>query len=291
MPSNYAHYVFGKEVFKMQSSKVKQIIKHHKELYLIGLHGPDIFFYYEPFSKNTVNQMGNDLHDRSGFSFFAPAADIIRKQKHAPDTGISAEALTAYILGFLCHFSLDTCCHGYIEKKMAVSHLSHIAIETEFDRRLLVKDGFSPYKHRLTSHIRPSGKVSAHIACFFPEVSKKQVSISLKTMIFCDKLLLTPNRLKRSLISNGMRLFGCYENFHDLVMKEKPDPRCIDSNMRLEKLMQKAIPLCLSLTESFLSYLEESNTLDVAFTRTFGPDNDWKSIPVYEPSEEQHYEI
>ena len=46
MPSTYAHYLFGQEVYRELPAQLQTIIDHHRSLYHIGLHGPDIFFYY-----------------------------------------------------------------------------------------------------------------------------------------------------------------------------------------------------------------------------------------------------
>ena len=51
MPSNYAHYSFGKQVYQKQPAFIKKIIHDHLDLYLIGLHGPDILFYFAIFSS------------------------------------------------------------------------------------------------------------------------------------------------------------------------------------------------------------------------------------------------
>ena len=53
------------------------IIMKHKQLYDIGLHGPDILFYYHPLVTNPVNAIGYGLHERSGKYFFGKAAEII----------------------------------------------------------------------------------------------------------------------------------------------------------------------------------------------------------------------
>ena len=50
MPTTYAHDRFGREVYEQLPVNLKKIIRENKKLYLIGLHGPDIFFYYHPFS-------------------------------------------------------------------------------------------------------------------------------------------------------------------------------------------------------------------------------------------------
>ena len=54
MPSTYAHYLFGKEVYKNLGDNIKNMINQNKELYLIGLHGPDILFYYKPLQNNSI---------------------------------------------------------------------------------------------------------------------------------------------------------------------------------------------------------------------------------------------
>lgn len=96
MPSTYAHYRMGQEVIKQVSSPARDIIMKHKQLYDIGLHGPDILFYYHPLVTNPVNAIGYGLHERSGKYFFGKAAEII-------ETASDKEAALAYIYGFICH--------------------------------------------------------------------------------------------------------------------------------------------------------------------------------------------
>lgn len=40
---------------------MKALIRRHGDLYRIGLHGPDILFYYMV-SKNPVTQFGIEMH-------------------------------------------------------------------------------------------------------------------------------------------------------------------------------------------------------------------------------------
>ena len=79
MPSTYAHHRMGQEVIKQVSAPARDIIMKHKQLYDIGLHGPDILFYYHPLVTNPVNAIGYGLHERSGKYFFGKAAEIIEK--------------------------------------------------------------------------------------------------------------------------------------------------------------------------------------------------------------------
>ena len=105
MPSTYAHYRLGQQVRRELEGNERKIIEKYPQLYLIGLHGPDILFYYKPLRPNPVNQIGYDLHGHSGKEFFERAKNIINSQKEK-------EPFLAYTYGVLNHFALDVSCHG-----------------------------------------------------------------------------------------------------------------------------------------------------------------------------------
>ena len=58
MPSTYAHYRMGQQVRTMLDGNEKKIVEKYPQLYLIGLHGPDILFYYKPLKSNAINSIG-----------------------------------------------------------------------------------------------------------------------------------------------------------------------------------------------------------------------------------------
>ena len=70
MPSTYAHYRMGQQVRTMLDGNEKKIVEKYPQLYLIGLHGPDILFYYKPLKSNAINSIGYELHRHSGKEFF-----------------------------------------------------------------------------------------------------------------------------------------------------------------------------------------------------------------------------
>ena len=51
MPSTYAHYRFGQDVLKALPAKYRDTLLQEEDLFNIGLHGPDLLFYYKPFSQ------------------------------------------------------------------------------------------------------------------------------------------------------------------------------------------------------------------------------------------------
>ncbi len=71
MPSTYAHYCFGKAVLSKLSENLQRIVFSSRALYDIGLHGPDLLFYYHPLTANRINAIGYGMHERPAGEFFA----------------------------------------------------------------------------------------------------------------------------------------------------------------------------------------------------------------------------
>ena len=151
------------------------------------------------------------------------------------NTNDKEEAL-AYIYGFICHFALDSTCHGYIDEKIAQSGVSHTEIEVEFDRSLMIEDGKDPVRQDLTKHIVPSMENAEVIAHFFPGTEPKQVKKALKGMIRNNQLLLAPSGLKRKMIYAILRLSGNYKEMHGLLVNFKANPACKDSTEKLHQM-------------------------------------------------------
>lgn len=61
--------------FKRTTKRYQKIIIENKELYDIGLHGPDLLFYYLPLKTNEINSIGYNMHEKTGKEIF----DTFRK--------------------------------------------------------------------------------------------------------------------------------------------------------------------------------------------------------------------
>ena len=53
MPTTYAHDLFGQKAYAFLNPEIKQVIRKNKNLFRIGLHGPDILFYDIPNTRVT----------------------------------------------------------------------------------------------------------------------------------------------------------------------------------------------------------------------------------------------
>lgn len=79
MPGTYAHYAFGKKVLAQVDDEIKNIILKNMDLFFIGLHGPDILFYYKPLIyNNPTSKLGHNIHNENSNIFFEKARSIIK---------------------------------------------------------------------------------------------------------------------------------------------------------------------------------------------------------------------
>lgn len=155
MPAGYTHYCFGKDVYKhLDDQNIKDLLLRNENCFLIGLHGPDIFFY------ERWNKIARKMHQEKANTFFEKAQDIIQ-----------SEAQLAYILGFICHYLLDSQMHPYIKRMIKNTNMDHFEIESDYDRLLLKRNHQDPLHKEIYEHIRFKEKEICTIQSFFPELS------------------------------------------------------------------------------------------------------------------------
>lgn len=247
MPSTYAHYRMGQEVRQRLSASPKKIIEQYPDLYNIGLHGPDLLFYYKALSKNHVNSMGFGLHRYPGSYFFGRAARILKeKQQEA--------AHLSYVYGYLCHFALDFTCHGFVNGQIKGTGVGHLALETDLDRRLLLMDGKEPMSTLVTGHLIPSSHSADVIKDFHPGITKEEAYKSIKDMVFYLNFLVSPGKLKRALLVNGLKLAGQYDNVGGLLMNPQENPKATEGVNHLLELYQQGRDLAVRLIEEYSLY-------------------------------------
>ena len=263
MPSTYAHRRFGANVLDHLPTELREKLEARRELYDIGLHGPDLLFYYHAIKSTPISALGNAMHEQPGRIFFDRARNVVRA---APDR----EAAMAYALGFVCHFALDSTCHPYVERYTRESGVTHCEIETEFDNMLLRRDGYDPMKFFTASHIHPSAENARVIAPFYEEISEQDALESMKGMRSVHKLLQASNPAKRWVVLTGMKVVGKYDSLHGLVANPQPNPKCTESDRQLDALYAKALPLAEKLILEYVAKVDTDVPLDAAYDHTFG---------------------
>ena len=283
MPTTYAHWRFGDKCIKTLPTNLQEIINNNRPIFDFGVHGPDIFFYYNCLKHNKINDFGTRLHE-------TPYKTILEEFKKNYFSVTDKYEALSYILGFTCHFTLDSYCHGYIERKEELSNATHGKIESQFDRYLLKKDGYDPIKKSVTFSLIPSKQIALTISQLFDEISYKEAYKSIKDQKFYLDLLKDNSDIKRFILTSAMDL-AKVSKFKDLLITKEDDKECLDASIRLDKYFEVAVKHYPYLVNDVLNYLNDKNELSDYFKHDFCPKEDYKEIPVLSLEEEKKYEI
>lgn len=262
MPSVYAHYRFGRDIIEQLPEATKKQVIRYRELFDIGLQGPDILFFYHPFYRNYVNQLGSQIHRWQGRRFFESAARIIRNRRNKA-------AFIAYICGMVCHYALDLTCHSYICRLVTENHLNHSAIEGAFERSLIVEDHLR-LNTLVTGSLKVSRRNAAVIHQFYGRTTGKQILSALRMMILCnDGLRMKESNIIKRILFFILRLVGKYESIAGMVITPQPKPEFSESDRELRRRYELAKPLALRLISELLNSIETGARLGTGFLPTF----------------------
>lgn len=257
MPSTYAHRYFGERVRAQLTGRAAEIIDQKRELFDIGLHGPDILFYHKPLSYNRVNQIGHDMHREKGSRFFTDVKPQIKKSA-------DPEGALSYILGFVCHFALDSQSHPYVEHAIGKTGATHVEIEAEFDKMLMRRDGFDPWKFDSASHLKNSSQWAEVIAPLFG-ITEKDAYTAVKDMKRYAIFFTTTNPVIRGSVFFLLKASGLSKNIRGMFLNKKDHPKCRESSAVLAEKLEEAVPIGAALIENYLDFYEKGTELASRF--------------------------
>ena len=265
MPAYYAHHRFGAAVAELLDGELKKTVVAHRPQFDIGLQGPDIFFFYRPYTKNKVVKYGNGLHHVSAITFFRRAVRIVRK------SGRNSREY-AYLLGFLCHFILDSECHPYVNEMVEVTGVKHLEIEEEFEKLLLRMDGEDPFSYPLGDLVPLDDGTVQAICPFYPrQINERIVRKSLRDLRMVKRLFTTPHRWKYDVINGVMRLSGKNYPYAKGLMNQRADnPACRQTNEELLRRFEAAVPLAVRMAAGLDECVRTGKEPDVRLDRSFG---------------------
>lgn len=243
MPAFYAHQRFGNDVFRQLPEAYQTLINKEKDLFNIGLQGPDPFFYFRPLTKNPVTRLGSKLHHLSGRQFFGKLIPYNEPEK-------------VYLTGVLCHFMLDSTCHGYVWAKTKEGPASHEEIESDFERFLLERDGKEPASTKVTGDFHPSVRSAKAMAAVYseaiPAISWPLVEDDLGDVVLFQNFLLCPGEAKRKSLMALFRLMKIDRSVGGHIVKNEPDPACGESSEELMKRYETALEKAVPFVEAYL---------------------------------------
>lgn len=251
MPTSYTHYRFGQQVKEQLPVNIQKIIEDHADLFYVGLHGPDIFFYALPFFR--VIEVGSKTHRDSGKEWFTHCGNVLKRDHFD-------EAELAYMYGFMCHYALDRLCHAYINEVDAEGKVLHMEIEAELDAYYMKKDGLDPYKYQPVHHLHPSWKSADTIQKFFPTLGRLDTYISLRGQVLTCKSLVMPDNwfggFTRAAFKTILQALSKFSpsimTYYGLVINRIPNPLCVETNEKLDRLYHECIPQAVQFITDFV---------------------------------------
>lgn len=255
MPAAYAHYRFGKKLLPSLPGDVRQCIQRFRRMYDAGLQGPDLFFYYNPFLKTAIGDLGHSFHMQSGQEFFTAAC-----------AAANSEAARAYLYGLLGHYCLDSVCHPLIRRLADIGEAGHVALESEFDRFLMERDKIpSPHTHDLKKHLHLTRGECMTVSGFYPPANGAHVSRSIKTMAFFNKFFASPNR---ALVE---KLVGRFSPQHlDYLIPESEAEALAPYIQELSTLLEEALARYPQLLQQLTAHMQTGEALGDDFAAHFG---------------------
>lgn len=280
MPTTYAHWRFGQDCIDLMSEDLKKIVNNNREIYDIGVHGPDIFFY--DLKHHDVSSYGDLLHTKPVREFFTESRKVYLSHEEK-------EMMLSYLLGFLSHFTLDSQCHSYVERKKEVSNVSHNKIEAEWDVHVMKLDNKKVNKVDRSASLKPNKKIAEVLANFFPFDEKTMLGTT-KGQNFLIGVLNYRTQLRYKTLFWLCKKLNL-NDYADLLLYPEELETCADSNLRLDKLRENARSIYPELLKSFMEFMNEDKPLPEYFNHHFERWEDYKDIPVLSKEEELNYSV
>lgn len=283
MPTTYAHWRFGDKCIRMLPDDLQNIILNNRAIFDYGVHGPDIFFYYNCLKHNEVNRYGSAMHD-------IPYKDTLAQIKENFKKTENKDMALSYLLGFTCHFTLDSYCHGFIEKVDETTPYSHGKIESQFDRYLLIKDGFNPVTKSVTDMFHPDKKMAKVISGLFNKFDEDIIYKTLKDQKLYLNLLKDNSDIKRFFLTTAMDI-AKVPSFKDLLITKENVEELKPINIRLNKYFDMALKHYPVLADSLIGYLSDKNELNTYFKHNFSFKKDYRNLEILPLDEELKYKV
>lgn len=262
MPAIYAHDKFGKLVSEQLQGELKNVIETYYPQFRIGLQGPDPLFYHRPYLPDEATKEGSFIHRQPCSDFLKNAIHVIRRE------GIDSGEY-AYLLGFICHFTLDSECHPYIDSYIQQRKVGHIELESEFEKFMMRKDHLDPIHTDISNYIPTDVYTAQCMAPFYKHLDEKKAHTTLKEMHFEKHFLYAPKPVKQKIMNTIFHLTGHYDDIGGLMLQPVDNPECSESNTYLYKRFFDSIPLAIKLLHDLNDTIQNGVVLNNRFRRNF----------------------
>ena len=260
MPSIYAHYLFGDRCISKFPKQLQDIVNQNRKFFDLGTAGGDLLFYYKPYKKNDVRSHGSKMHRQNAGEQF----DLFREKA---SESCNKDRDVAYLAGYYTHFILDSRTHPFIDKMEEEGVARHFVIETDYDRKLLIKYGEDPYDNKYL-RFQVNDVDTQEVVAKYMNTTPKNIKKTLKDRKKYLKYISTQNKFMRSLLKF---LFKATHNeiALDILVQKKENDKCDEIRNTLDKLVFEALDEVERNSKEFFEYLSQGGRLGERFDCDF----------------------
>ena len=260
MPSIYAHYLFGEKCIAKFPQELQKIVKDNRKFYDLGTAGGDLLFYFKPYKKNEVRSFGSKLHREN------VKAQLEDFREKAVDS-CSKESDIAYLAGYYTHFILDSRTHPFIEKMQAEGVERHFVIETDYDRKLLIKYGEDPFDNKYL-RFQVSDPSTQEVVAKYLNTTPANIKKTLKDRKKYLKCISKQNKLWRKFLIFVFKASGNEAGLDILVQKNEND-KCVEVRNTLDNLAVTALSEVEKTAGEFWEFIAHGKQLGDRFDCDF----------------------
>lgn len=150
MADNYTHGYNARNAIK-----IAQYTPRDMSSFILGANGPDPLFCYQmynPFRRYNLSELGSIMHKEKTGLFLK---NLFRLAQ--------TDAQKDYCLGFLCHYSLDSVIHPYVNY-----------VTTAYGSSFAISSGHGYFESALDSMLsqKLTGQPAAAVDFYFPQIEK-----------------------------------------------------------------------------------------------------------------------
>lgn len=260
MPNFYAHLLYGRQVFEQIAPSLRRVLGAEWDSFCCGCFGPDpLYFYIGGRPSAQLREAGLRLHHGSG-------RDAMERFRRPVKRNMPYAA--SFSAGYLLHYILDSGVHPYVRQVTEEGKITHFALEGEFDRYLLLRDGRS-YPDAIPEKELPERFYDA-AAGMTPELAPDDYRIALKRfrMVSCRMggWAGTPVRY----MVNAASIVPQIKAVRGAVLGKEPRGDALEYMDRMRRLVQEAVPVGVRELERFFDDVDQgrpfSNRLDRDFS-------------------------
>lgn len=185
MPAATTHVEFAKDVLRTYPQFKHEIT--NKQMFWLGSQGPDmLFFSRASFLPGSLHKYGSLMHGSKVYDviqFFETYAN------DDPD-------LHSYIMGYLCHYALDSNAHPLIfavtdytvKRDGGKTGIVHVGLEAQIDVWLLHQRGRTPLDYDVFHYLKVSESDQRKLAEMYHEMFQKIYQLNISTSAIASSI-------------------------------------------------------------------------------------------------------